>query len=85
MIGSIAKLSSGDKEGETTMKIEVKRFVKFIAIQAVIMAAALAVIGFSTGHKVWVVACTIPPMPNECRTFGPSVFSSSRTARWWTC
>jgi hypothetical protein len=57
MIGSIAKLSSGDKGGETTMKIEVQRFVTFIAIQATIMAIILAIVGFSTGHKVCLSVC----------------------------
>ena len=52
MIGTIAKLSSGEKKGETTMKIEVQRFVKFIAIQSAIMAVILAIIGFSTGQPV---------------------------------
>jgi P-type E1-E2 ATPase len=51
MIGTIANLSSGDK-GESTMKKEVQRFVKFIGIQAIVMATILAIIGFSTGHQV---------------------------------
>ncbi len=52
MIGTIASLASGDKKGITTMEKEVNRTVKFIGIQAIVMAIILAIVGFSTKHKV---------------------------------
>ena len=52
MIGTIANLASGEKKGSSTMEKEVSRTVKFIGIQAISMAIILAIIGFSTGHKV---------------------------------
>ena len=50
MIGTIANLSSGDKKGQSTMKIEIGRFVKFIAIQSSCIAVTLAIVGFIEGQ-----------------------------------
>jgi len=52
LIGRIADMASESKVAETTLQIEIKRFVRFISALGILMGGVFFGIGFATGTKV---------------------------------